>query len=201
MKNLNKIVLVVLIIAGFSSYNYAQNGKGYRAGEREGYRKQQNVDLDKLNLTDEHKEDFLEINKKYAEKSAELRKEKDGEIKELLTKEQYESYKELRNERRKRSDMNRQKMECTEQLNLTDKQQSQFREINRKYGQAAKELRENGQSWEENKKAFESIRKEKDAEIKSLLTEEQYEIYLDTHKDCPPGKMGYGKNQKKGKTN
>ena len=201
MKKLKDVVLIAFLIAGFSTYGYAQNGKGCNNGDGQDYKQQRKTNIEKLNLSDEQEADFKEINKRYAEKSAKLRNERDEEIKKILTEEQYETYVELRKERGKRSSMNRQKMECADRLNLTEEQQSKFREINRKYGQMAKEVRENGKSWEENKKEFEKIREGKDGEMKSLLSEEQYEIYLETHKDCPPGKMGYGKNKQKGKTN
>ncbi len=63
-------------------------------------------------------------------------------------------------------------------LSLTEEQKAPFMEITRKYGEKMKEVNGNTALSKIDKlKQVKSLRIEKDAEIKALLTEEQFKIY------------------------
>ena len=63
-------------------------------------------------------------------------------------------------------------------LDLTDEQEPQFREISRRYADQMKEVRDGGGSKMQKFKKLKTIRKNKNAEMRELLSDDQYQVYL-----------------------
>ena len=63
-------------------------------------------------------------------------------------------------------------------LDLTDEQEPQFREISRRYADQMKEVRDGGGSKMQKFKKLKTIRKNKNAEMREILNDEQYQVYL-----------------------
>ena len=63
-------------------------------------------------------------------------------------------------------------------LNLSDEQKSKFGEITKKYAGQMKDLKEDSGSRLSKYKKMKSIQKSKNAEMKDLLSKDQYKIYL-----------------------
>ena len=85
------------------------------------------------------------------------------------------------------------RMEKTaEKLGLTDDQKTAFQEINKKYKEKAKAIKEQTESREELAELIYLNRTAKTAEIKELLTPEQYAIYdkVDKNRKRRKGKRG-----------
>lgn len=66
-----------------------------------------------------------------------------------------------------------------EKLNLTDEQKTSYEAIVKQYQGVFEFVKESGLSREEKIKEVQRIQADKDAEIKQILSEEQYTIYLD----------------------
>lgn len=66
-----------------------------------------------------------------------------------------------------------------EKLALTPKQQTSFKEIALKFGQKMKAIKTSDSDKKTKRQELKSLKTEKDAEIKSLLSEEQFKKYLE----------------------
>ncbi|OSY89285.1 hypothetical protein WH52_01170 [Tenacibaculum holothuriorum] len=64
-----------------------------------------------------------------------------------------------------------------EKLNLTEDQQTKFADITKKYGTQMKALKSSGKSKFKKYRAYKSIQKNKNKEMKDLLNKEQYSTY------------------------
>ncbi len=76
-------------------------------------------------------------------------------------------------------------------LDLSEDQKPQFREISRRYAEEMKAVRDGGGGKFQKFKKLKAIRENKNAEMKDLLSEEQYQVYLEKQEE----------NQKKMKEN
>ena len=79
-------------------------------------------------------------------------------------------------ENEKREHKGERQTELFEKLDLSDDQKVKFTEIQKQYRAEISELRDQGRSKETREK-IQSLNVQKDAEMKQLLTEEQYAIY------------------------
>jgi Spy/CpxP family protein refolding chaperone len=117
MKNSKMLVVAVVLFSLISSVSRAQDFEKKMEERKKEMVENMKMAQEKLKLTDEQKEKFKEISKKYAEKVNALRDtkeerraklkeaksiqdEKDAEMKLLLKKDQYETYLQLKEERK-----------------------------------------------------------------------------------------------------
>lgn len=70
-----------------------------------------------------------------------------------------------------------------EALDLSKEQKTKFEQITKKYAAQMKALRDSDQSRFAKYKEFKSIQKNKDEEMEALLSEEQFERYLEIQKE------------------
>lgn len=70
-----------------------------------------------------------------------------------------------------------------DRLQLTPDQKKSYLEINSKFGQQLKESRLSGLSKEEKLKKAKDLKDQRDAEMKTLLSAEQYTTYLQIQKE------------------
>ncbi len=68
-------------------------------------------------------------------------------------------------------------------LNLSETQQSEFEAITRKYAKQMKGVKNDGGSRMSKYRKVKSIRASKNAEMKKLLSKEQYNVYLKKQKE------------------
>ena len=68
-----------------------------------------------------------------------------------------------------------------EKLALSPDQEVKFKEMNKKYGAKMKEI--NQESRKEKIKTLKALKTEKDAEMKTLLSQSQYKTYLELQED------------------
>jgi len=68
-------------------------------------------------------------------------------------------------------------------LSLSDDQRSKFEEITKKYAEQMQALNNGGGRKLQKYKKVKSIRKNKNAEMKMLLSKEQYKVYLDKQEE------------------
>ncbi|MGK4568615.1 hypothetical protein [Flavobacterium sp. 3HN19-14] len=66
-----------------------------------------------------------------------------------------------------------------ERLALTDAQKEPFKEITKKYAEKAKAIKAGDETKIEKLKAAKALKEEKNAEMKTLLSESQYNTYLE----------------------
>lgn len=79
----------------------------------------------------------------------------------------------------KKKEMKKQ-MEANEaRLNLNEDQKEPYRTINRKYGKMAREVRDEEIEREEKMEKLKKIRNDRNLEMKALLSDDQYVIYLE----------------------
>nr|WP_321406306.1 DUF4890 domain-containing protein [uncultured Carboxylicivirga sp.] len=65
-------------------------------------------------------------------------------------------------------------------LNLTEKQKEQVTELNKKFGEKMKKMRDENQGDREKmREAMGAMRTERNTELKKILTDEQYKKYLE----------------------
>ncbi|MCU4163686.1 Spy/CpxP family protein refolding chaperone [Carboxylicivirga caseinilyticus] len=65
-------------------------------------------------------------------------------------------------------------------LNLTEKQKEQVTELNKKFGEKMKKMRDENQgNREKMREAMGELRTERNTELKKILTDEQYKKYLE----------------------
>ena len=68
-------------------------------------------------------------------------------------------------------------------LHLSEEQKPKFEEITRKYAKQMKAVKDSGGRRMSKYKKVKSIRKNKDAEMKSLLSKDQYKVYLEKQEE------------------
>jgi len=68
-------------------------------------------------------------------------------------------------------------------LQLSEEQKPEFEEITKKYAKQMIALRDSNSSRMSKYKKMKSIRKNKDAEMKSLLSKDQYKAYLENQEE------------------
>ena len=68
-------------------------------------------------------------------------------------------------------------------LDLSEDQRPQFEEITKKYAQQMKAVKDGGGRRMDKFKKVKAIRDSKDAEMKSLLSKDQYRVYLDKREE------------------
>ncbi len=82
-------------------------------------------------------------------------------------------------------------------LDLSEEQKPKFEEITKKYAKQMKAVKDSGGRPMSKFKKVKSIRKNKDAEMKQLLSKDQYKVYLEKQEEMQK-KM---KERRKGKNN
>ena len=193
MKNFQIIVCIAITILGANSY--AQEKK-MADSQKEELKVRLEEYFAKLALTEEQKVSYEEITKRQGEqiklikesglsreeKLSEIRRiqsDKDNELKVLLTEEQYQFY--LENKRQQRNNLlenhEGEFAEYLERLELSEEQRPQYIEISKRYGEQLKQLKNSSKSRLSKYRAYKSIQKNKNAEMKSLLSKEQYKVY------------------------
>ena len=70
-----------------------------------------------------------------------------------------------------------------EKLALSDTQEITFKEITKKYGLKMKAIKDSDVDKRDKFKSMKSIRSEKNAEMKTLLSEEQYKAYIESQEE------------------
>jgi DNA-directed RNA polymerase subunit H (RpoH/RPB5) len=93
-----------------------------------------------------------------------------------LTKSNAQTDKSLTDDQK--SEMIQQMKMDKEKLALTETQEPIFKEITKKYGVQLKEVKESSEAKRDKFRKLKTIRDEKNAEVKALLSEEQYKTYL-----------------------
>ena len=68
-------------------------------------------------------------------------------------------------------------------LDLTEDQRPKFAEITKRYAKQMKAVKDNGGRRMSKFKKVKSIRKNKDAEMKTLLSKDQYKVYLEKQEE------------------
>lgn len=81
-----------------------------------------------------------------------------------------------------------------ESLNLTDEQLPKFEAIAKKYGDQLMKLRDSDASKFSKYRKMKSIKKNRNKEMKELLTEEQYEHYLENQEAMEEKMKAYREN-------
>ena len=81
------------------------------------------------------------------------------------------------------------------ELQLSEEQKPKFEEITKKYAKQMIAVKDSGGSRMSKYKKVKSIRKNKDAEMKSLLSKEQYNIYLEKQEEIQKKMKERRKNQ------
>jgi len=79
----------------------------------------------------------------------------------------------------KKQETNSQTQDSKKQLNLTYEQQTPYREIIKRYAIIVRDVRKSALKPEEKKEKLKIVGLEREAEIKALLTPEQYKIHLE----------------------
>ncbi len=85
--------------------------------------------------------------------------------------------------------------EFLEVLNLSEEQKPEFEAITKKYAEQMKAVKEDGGSNFSMYRKVKSIRKNKNSEMKKLLSEDQYEIYLEKQEEMQKRMKDKEKNQ------
>lgn len=191
MKTLKNITVIILMV--FSTVITAQQNEVQ--DEFEQY-------FTKLNLTEGQKVSYGEIIKQYeeqykfikdsglskTEKVEEIQKlklQKDSEMEVLLSDEQFKEYKSLNTELRKTSKGNYSEefLKYLDRLDLSQDQKPKFIEISVRYREQFESLKNSSKSRLGKYRAFTEIQKNKNGEMKSLLSPNQYEVYLKVQKE------------------
>lgn len=212
MKAIKNILIVTLLVA--SSITFAQDKK-LSEKQKEQAKEKLAQYFEKLNLSETQKTSYETIAKKYGEelkfvKEASLSKqekikevqriqsEKDSELKELLSEEQYLVYQDFKTDQRKSlvENFSGEFSEYINRLNLTEDQKPQYIEISKRYGSQLKDLKNSSKSRFSKYRAYKSIQKGKNKEMKSLLSSKQYKVYLEIQKEVQK-KMKEKRKEKK----
>jgi len=149
-----------------------------------------------LNLTDKQTEQFQAVKEKYKPELKAIRKndglskeekkkqveviktKMDSEMKVFLSDDQYTKLAELRKERKE----GREKLK--KELNLTDDQAEKMHEIRKKYKPEIHAVRDDASLSEKDKKAkMKELKKAKNAEIKKILSDDQFKKLKEFHKE------------------
>lgn len=202
---MKKILMTTLAVLGFTVL-FAQHHEG-------GHGKSAQADKLKsvLSLSEEQYARAKAIDSKYAGKHAELRKDstsrmtkhdafktmrrdKRQELESILTPEQKTKWSDYRAEQKtKRKEQHEQFKKqrgerIKKELALTDEQQKRIDATNQKFKQKADALRKSGSPKDSNRPEFKKLHDERNAEIKSILSEEQYQKWLSLRKENKHGK-------------
>lgn len=193
MRTIKTLTMLVLLL--MATLTQAQDKKLSEA-QKEEMKANLEVYFEKLALSEEQKASYQEIATKYGEqtkliKESGLSKEeklneikriqsdKDNEMKGLLSEEQYQVY--LDNKQQQRSKLLEQYggefAEYLERLDLSEEQKPQYIEISKRYGDELKQLKNSSKSRLSKYRAYKSIQKNKNNEMKALLSKEQYTVY------------------------
>ena len=199
MKKLKNIMVILLIVV--SAATTAQGKKMSDTQKKEVEEKLEQY-FAKLNLTEGQKVSYREITKQYEEqyrfikesglsnskKMSELQEiqlQKDSDMEVLLTDEQFKEYKSLNTELRKMSKGNHSEefSKYLDRLDLSQDQEPKFIEISVRYRKQFESLKNSSKSRLGKYRAFTEIQKNKNGEMKSLLSPNQYEVYLNVQKE------------------
>lgn len=195
MKALRHILVIAVTL--LSTVAIAQDKK---LSEEQKKKAKENFEVyfKKLNLSDAQKTSYENIALKYGEQLKfvkesgyskkeklteiqRIQKEKDAEFKKLLSKEQYTIYLEYKAAQRK--NLSGQFSEYSERLNLTEEQRPKFIEITQKYTGQLKALKDSSKSRFSKYRDYKKIVKNRNKEMKALLSSQQYEVYLEVQKE------------------
>ena len=148
---------------------------------------------DDLNISDEQREALKEIHRTYgvdiraarddeslsdadrARTITGLKTDRDEEVAELLGEEAFVDYLAAREALRKRGRERHAQLVLA--LELNDGQAEAMREIHEKYHELHLEIRDSGLTDAEMQEARQTLRTQKDDEIRDVLTEDQYEVF------------------------
>ncbi|MBX2964888.1 MAG: hypothetical protein KF845_01995 [Cyclobacteriaceae bacterium] len=184
------VMLAAAMITGTIIFAQHEDGRHKRAG---GYGETMKT---VLSLDDNQDEAIREINKKYATRHVELRKdstqtreekraesqslmkERKDEIKAVLTPEQnakWEEHKTQRLEKRKehrKKGVDKHRERVKTDLSLSDEQAAKMQEAGKAFREKSRELKKDGKG---EKEEFKKLKTEYDTTVKSILTDEQYQ--------------------------
>jgi Spy/CpxP family protein refolding chaperone len=134
------------------------------------------------------------------ERSKALHQQRSADLKAVLTEEQYAHLKELnearRNEKQEKQGGQRgirgqqRSGELMQQLGLNDVQAGKVRAINDTYTKRMDELRGSGLDGEAHKVKAKAVRAQRDAELRTVLTDDQYRKLLELRKERRESKAG-----------
>lgn len=218
MNNIRKLVTAAFLLLLTVSLATAQRGRGNADPEQIAER-QTSMMVEKLNLNDQQAAELKAVNLKYAEKFRELRGQrpgpeamrelhgkKDAEIQSVLTEEQYRQWQETRPQgpprqgkmRGKRGDAkmhpgrraDRASEGMTRYLDLNDEQTAQVKVINQQFAQQRQELQQKEMEPAERRAAMAELRTAQEAELKKVLTTEQYEKWVEERPGTGMGRQG-----------
>lgn len=111
-----------------------------------------------------------------------LQEERKTQLIEIMGEEKYAQFREIAEQKRKSN--KERKDAALSELNLTADQESKIQQINQKFRKAGQELRrDQSVSVEDKKQRAKELRKEQMGEIKSVLSKEQYDKYIEMKKE------------------
>ncbi|PCE63712.1 hypothetical protein B7P33_10575 [Sediminicola luteus] len=193
MKSMKKHLILVLVLS-ISVFGLAQDK--LKPKQKEAAKENLKQFMSDLNLSEDQKESYLAISKKYGEQLKSLKdsdapkqeklKEaqhiktaKDTEMKNLLSDAQYQTYLKHKEDMREvLKEMGDGPMaKYLDEMNLSAEQEEKFMEISKRYGEQMKALKNSSDSKWKKYKALKEIRKNKDAEMKALLSKDQFKVY------------------------
>jgi hypothetical protein len=168
--------------------------------------KQTAMQVKQLSLNKDQADKLKSINLKFAQKMLELRQKgqlkenrevlknltvsQNKEVEAILNDEQYQKYLSLKQQNRKRlrkivkekrSYAKQSQRENIAKLDLNKEQVEQMKSIKTKYTQQKRELRQN--RGNETMQQLKSINENQDAEVKAVLSDEQFQTYLEMMKE------------------
>lgn len=195
MKTLKKIMTVVLFLV--STISIAQKRQ---LSEEQKLQAKVNLEqyFEKLNLSEDQKTAYEAIAKKYGEtlkfikesglskqeklkEAQRIQSDKDSELEQLLSKEQYLVYQNFKTEQRKKQMENYagEFSKHISRLNLSEDQKTLYIEISKKYGDQLKALKNSLESRFNKYRDYKSIQNNKNKEMKAVLSSKQYKVYLE----------------------
>ncbi len=212
MKIAHKLLIVLTLLS--STLAMSQNKK-LTEEQKEKAKEKLEQYFEKLNLSETQQVSYEEIVSKYGkqlkfvkesgyskkEKLKEvqrIQKEKDAELKKLLSEKQYGVYTNFKAEQRKllAENFSGEFSEYRDRLNLTENQKPKFIEITKKYTTQLKDLKNSSKSRFSKYRAYKKIQKNRNKEMKDLLTSEQYKVYLEIQKEVQKKLKERRKNKK-----
>lgn len=188
-------IICCLTLAVLSVNSFAQEEKLTDA-QKDEMKAQLEQYFERLDLSEEQKIAYEELSRKYGDqlkfiKESGLSKEgklkeiqriqsdRNMEFKKLLSEEQYLVY--LENKEQQRGllleNYSGEFVEYLNRLDLSDEQRPRYIEISQRYGEQLKQLKTSSKSRLSKYRAYKSIQNDKNTEMKSLLSGEQYKVY------------------------
>ena len=196
-----KYITVFVLVLMFGIGTHAQEKK-LKEEQKELAKADLETYFELLDLNEEQKAKYEDIIKKYGDQLnlvqdsgagkedkikalKNLQERKDDEMKVLLSEQQYELYlkQKLKRKQMLLENSSEEFAEYRQRLDLTEQQKPQFIEISQKYGQQFKELKNSSESRLSKYRAYKSIQKNKNKEMKTLLDSKQYKVYLEIQKE------------------